>query len=200
MINRPFVWVYWLVASLSAGRFFSMLAGKRPWLATRAVVLSIVALIFVAMWDGSGLQRGKWPGAKAFSSIRVDRGLIDCAGYIRNQLPTTAVAQDSLRDPVLILGALSERRSFAARLEMWKLVSKAFLESPYQEQLQKLQGLQQATTIAGLQRSVRETGIRWYVVHPGDLNFWPTEFSNHPAFESNGYKVYDMQSCFDLQG
>jgi len=47
---------------------------------------------------------------------------------------------------------------------------------------------------------VRETGIRWYVVHPSDSNFWPTEFRDHPSFESNGYKVYDMQRCFDLRG
>ena len=27
---------------------------------------------------------------------------------------------------------------------------------------------------------------------------WPAEF--RPLFESNGYKVYDMQRCFDLRG
>ena len=103
-------------------------------------------------------------------------------------------------DEYLILGALSERRSFAARPELWKGISKAFRESPYHEQLRKLQSLQQATNVPDLQRSVCETGIRWYVVHPGDSNFWPTEFRDQPVFESNGYKVYDMQRCFDLQG
>jgi hypothetical protein len=51
-----------------------------------------------------------------------------------------------------------------------------------------------------LQRSVRETGIRWYVAHPDDPNVWPAEFRDQPAFESNGYRVYDMQRCFDLRG
>ena len=134
------------------------------------------------------------------SGIRVDRGLVDCARYIRDQPPATAVAQDSHFDKFLVLGAISERRSFAARPELWKGVSKAFRDSPYQEQLLRLQRLEQATKIADLQRSVRETGIRWYVVHPGDFNVWPSEFRDHPAFESNGYKVYDMQRCFDLRG
>lgn len=81
---------------------------------------------------------------------------------------------------------------------MWKAVSSAFRKLPYREQLQKLQNLQQATNIEDLQRSVRETGIRWYVVHPDDPNVWPVAFRDHPAFESHGYKVYDMQRCFDL--
>ena len=83
---------------------------------------------------------------------------------------------------------------------MWIRQSEAFRESGYQEQLGKLKRLQQATNIADLQRAVRETGIRWYVAHPADPNVWPAEFRDQPAFESNGYRVYDMQRCFDLRG
>ena len=182
-----------------------MVARGRPQVATATIAVGVVALTLVPARYGSGLQRGKWsgenePGANIFSSLRVDRGLVDCARYIRNQPPATAVAQDSRLDEYDILGGLSERPSFAARVDMWTSVSKAFRESPYQEQLHKLQSLQQATNDPDLQRSVRETGIRWYVVHPGDSNVWPTEFRDHPVFESNGYRVYDMQRCFDLQG
>lgn len=200
LIHRPFVWAYWLVASLTTGRLFSIVAGYRPQLWTRAVVVSIVVLTLVPVRYGSGLQLGKWPGASTYSSLRVDRGLVECAQYIRRHPPTNAVAQDSRLDKFLILGGLSERPSFAARLGVWKQLSKAFRESPYQEQLQRLQSLQQATNIPDLQRSVRQTGIRWYVVHPGDPCVWPTEFCDRPAFESDGYRVYDMQRCFDLRG
>ena len=201
LIHRPFVWAYWLVGSLSAGRLFSMAAGPRPQLPTWAVTVSIVALMLVPVWYGSGLERGKWSGAGANSSLRVDRGLVDCAHYIRTQLPTNSVAQDSrLDDEAPILGGLGERPSFAARPKFWMRINKAFRESPYQEQLRRLQSLQQAANLPDLQRSVRETGIRWYVVHPGDSCPWPTEFRDRPVFESNGYKVYDMQRCFDLRG
>lgn len=200
LIHRPFVWVYWLVGSLTAGRLFSMAAGHRPRLSTWAVVVSIVMLMLVPLRYGSGLERAKWSGADAHSSLRVDRGLVDCAYYIRGQPPTNALAQDSRFDELLILGGLSERRSFASRPKLWMRVSKAFRESPYQEQLLRLQSLQQARNVPDLQRSVHETGIRWYVVHPGDPCAWPTEFCDRPLFESNGYKVYDMQRCFDLRG
>jgi len=201
LIHRPFVWAYWLVGSLAAGRLFSMAAGRRRQLRTWAVAVGILALMLVPVWYGSGLERGKWSGAGVHSSLRVDRGLVDCAHYIRTQLPTNSVAQDSrLDDELPILGGLGERPSFAARPKFWMGKSKAFRESSYQDQLRRLQSLQQATNVPDLQRSVRETGIRWYVVHPGDSYAWPTEFRDRPVFESNGYKVYDMQRCFDLRG
>jgi hypothetical protein len=199
-IQHPFIWAYWLVGALTAGRLFSMVAERNLRFATAIVIASIAALMLVPARYGSGLQPGKWPGAKAYSSLRVDRGLVECAHYIRSQPPTNAVAQDSHPDRLLILGGLSERPSFAARLENWKRASKAFRESSYKAQLHKLQRLQQANNIPDLQRSVRETGIHWYVAHPDDPNVWPAEFRDQPAFESNGYRVYDMQRCFRLRG
>ncbi len=199
-IQYPFIWAYWLVGALTAGRLFSIVSERYLRFATAIVIVSIVILMLIPARYGSGLQPGKWPGAKAYSSLRVDRGLVECAHYIRSQPPTNAVVEDSHQDKLLIVGGLSERPSFAARLEMWKRASKAFRESPYQARLRKLQSLQEATNIPDLRRSVRETGIRWYLLHPGDSNVWPAEFRDHPSFESNGYKVYDMQRCFDLRG
>ena len=199
-IHRPFVWAYWLAGSLTAGRLFSIIARRRPQLWATAIAVSAIALMLVPVCYGSGLQHGKGSVGNLRSSMRVDRGLIDCALYIRSQPPADAVVQDSQLDKFLTLGGLSERPSFTARLEEWTRPSKVFRESPYREQLRKLQTLQQATNIPDLQRSVRETGIRWYVAHPDDPNVWPAEFRDQPAFESNGYRVYDMQRCFDLRG
>jgi hypothetical protein len=199
-IHRPFVWAYWLVGSLAMGRLFSILAARRPQLWTRAAVVSAIILTLVPLCYGSGLQRGKWTVGNVRSNIHVDRDLIDCARYIRNQPPVDAVVQDSQLDKFLVLGGLSDRPSFAARVDEWTRQSKAFRESGYREQLGKLQKLRQAANVSDLQQSVRETGIRWYVAQPGDPNIWPAEFRDQPAFESNGYRVYDMQRCFDLRG
>ena len=197
-IQRPFVWTYWLVGSLAAGRVLSIVAARRQHLWTGAIVVSTIALTLLPVCYGSGLQRGKSPGGNVHSGLRVDLSLIDCAHYIRSQPPFDAVAQDSRLDKFLILGGLGERPSFAARLDMWTRASQAFRESPYQDQLRKLQSLQEATNVPDLQRSVRETGIRWYVVNPGDSYAWPTEFRDRPAFESKGYKVYDLQDVFGI--
>ena len=199
-IHRPFVWAYWLVGSLAAGRLFSILTTRRPQLWTRGVVVGAIVLTVVPLCYGSGLQRGKGLVGNVRSGIPVDRGLVDCARYIRNQPPADAVVEDSQLDKFLIVGGLTDRPSFAARVDEWTRQSKVFRESGYQEQLAKLKRLQQATTISDLQQSVRETGIRWYVAHPDDSNVWPAEFRDRPAFESNGYRVYDMQRAFDLGG
>ena len=198
-IHRPFVWAYWLVGSLAAGRLFLMLSSRRPQLWTRAIAVSSIILLLVPVCYGSGLQRGKGSVGNIRANIHVDRGLIECARYIRHQPPDDAVVQDSQLDKLLILGGLDDRPTFAARVDEWTRQSKVFRESGYQEHLGKLQRLQQATTISDLQRAVRETGIRWYVMHPGDPNVFPAEFRDQPAFESGGYRVYDMQRCFNLR-
>jgi hypothetical protein len=200
LIHRPFVWAYWLVGSLSAGRLVSVLAESHSRLLAKLVSIGAIALTLVPFYSGAGLQRGKWSGAENYSSVLVDRGLLDCAQYIRRQSPTNALAQDSHLDRFLILAGLGERPAFAARLDMWTKASQTFRNSSYQTQLQKLRSFQQARNIPDLQRLVRETGIRWYVVHPDDSNLWPAEFRDHPAFESNGYRVYDMNRCLELRG
>src|SRR6185369_1648153 len=55
-IHRPFVWAYWLVGSLAAGRLFSLLARRRRQLWTRSVVVSSFALTLIPVCYGSGLQ------------------------------------------------------------------------------------------------------------------------------------------------
>ena len=199
-IQHPFVWAYWLVGSLTAGRLFSLLAVRRPQLWSKVLVGTGILLTLVPICYGSGLQRGKWSGGGVRSGLHVDTGLVDCAEYIRRESPANAVVQDSESDKFAVLAGLAERPSFAARVDMWIRLSKAFREASYREQLSKLQRLQHATTVADLKHAVRETGIRWYVAHPGGPDFWPAEFRDEPAFESNGYRVYDMQRCFNLHG
>jgi hypothetical protein len=199
LIHRPFVWAYWLVASLTAGRLYSLLAARRSWVAIWLVAMLLLAI--VPSYCGRGLQRGKWPAAVSHYDIRVDRGLIDSAQFIRNQPPADALVQDShLEEWYPILDGLSERGSFAARPKFWARISRAFRESTYREQLGQLHELDSASDISSLQRAVKKMGIRWYVVRPGDFYAWPAVFWNHPVFESHGYKVYDMARAFDLRG
>src|SRR6185369_13741440 len=147
-------------------------AARRPQPWTRVVVVSAIILTLVPVCYGSGLQRGKGSVGNVRSNVHVDRGLIDCARYIRNQPPADAIVQDSQLDKLLIVGGLTDRPSFAARVDEWTRQSKAFRESGYKERLGKLQRLQQAENISDLQRSVRETAIRWYVAHQDDPNVW----------------------------
>ena len=64
-IHRPFVWAYWLVGSLTAGRLF--FHGGRTLSATMdhgALLLALSALTLVPVGYGSGLQPGKVSGGE----------------------------------------------------------------------------------------------------------------------------------------
>ena len=198
LIHRPFVWAYWIVATLTAGYLYSLLFARRSW--TACLLLALLFLI-VPVYCGRGLQRGKWPAAASHYDVRVDRGLVDSAAFVRRQPPANALVQDSdLEAWYPVLDGLSERGSFAGRPRFWAKISKAFRDSNYRKQLALLHNLDSATDLSSLQRGVRETGIRWYVVRPGETYPWPAEFQDHPVFESHGYKVYDMERSFDLRG
>ena len=199
LIHRPFVWAYWLVASLTAGRLYSLVAVRRSW--TPIWFVALLLLTVIPVYYGRGLQRGKWPAAASHYDIRVDQGLVDSAAFIRNQPPVNALVQDSdLEEWYPILDGLSERGSFAARPKFWSRISKAFRESNYRQQLTYLRDVDSASNVASLQRGVKETGIRWYVVRPNDSYPWPDAFRERPMFESHGYRVYDMQRAFNLSG
>ena len=83
-IHRPFVWTYWLVGSLTAGRLFSMVAERCLRFATAIVIVSIVSLNAgsSAVWLGataqeSGRERRRIPACAwiaAWSSVRITSG------------------------------------------------------------------------------------------------------------------------------
>lgn len=201
LIHRPFVWAYWVVGAFTAGRVCSLLAARLSTPPFWGIALAFCILALIPAYYGRGLQQGKWPGASAHRDIRVDRGLVESARYIRNQPPSNALVQDSdLEDWFPILDGLSERGSFAGRPAFWARISAGFRNSNYRRQLALLKDLQSANSVSSLKQAVRETGIRWYLVRPGDSYSWPNSFREHPVFESHGYKVYDMQRCFALPG
>jgi hypothetical protein len=68
LIHRPFVWTYWLVASLTARCLFSIAAEQCLRFATAIVIVSIVALMLVLQRgmargysQGSGRERRRIP-------------------------------------------------------------------------------------------------------------------------------------------
>ena len=197
LIHRPFVWAYWLVGALTAGRICAVFWSESSRYFQLYLSVGIVVLCVVPACYGHGLEQGKWPGASDHYDIRVDVGLVESARFIRGQPPKDAIVQDSnLEDWFPILQALSERPSFASRPKFWHRVSKAFRGSNYQQQLARLQMLNAARDWISLRRGVEKTGIRWYVVRPRQSYPWPDEFLKHPVFEAHGYKVYDMSRCF----
>ena len=49
------------------------------------------------------------------------------------------------------------------------------------------------TTREQLDAFARQTGIRWYLLHPDDAVAWPADVVDHPAFADRGFRVYDLR-------
>jgi hypothetical protein len=192
--HRPFVWAYFLVAGLTAARLTALLGDQIP---RKAVWLVCLVLLAWPAWQGRTVQHQNTQWGPQFVDVKLSRGLVSCAEYIRRHPPVDACIQDSHPNEVShilggVLGGLSQRRSFLARPEGWKAVSPGFRAKGYSEMTDQLKQLEQASTLAELRSSAEITGIRWYVLRPGGRVAWPATFFEHPAFEADGFRVYDL--------
>jgi hypothetical protein len=201
--HRPFVWHYFVVVAWTWGRLCSLLSASRfgrSRLFLAATVLAGFALL-VAPWQlGPNVQRLQ------MGKARVDRplpaGRVDCAQFVRSQGSYEDVVQEDVAqdndwpDDFMILPGLAERRCYLAyRPTLWARIwagTPEHRESCKRDQL--LRQMRKARTADELRRFVTQTGIRWYIAYPGEELTWPVSLLEHPAFQSGGYKVYDLHT------
>src|SRR5207253_3213739 len=125
---------------------------------------------------------------------RVARGLYDCALFVRSQRPATSLIQVCDFDRFWVVGSLSEHPSFLAQPEFWAAVSGAFRAGNYEEKIRQVQDLVNADTVDKLREAVASTNIRWFITHPGFHTSWPSVLDDACVFESDGFKVFDLQA------
>ena len=186
--HRPLVWAYFAVAAWTGGAFHETLL--KGWLQRsrrlRALLLPALAgLLCVPLVLGVNVQDGPgWGQQLTRAAMPVD--LFECARFLRERGRPGDVIQDSARDPVLALSALSERPEFA--VDFWDPRFKTLLAG----RLEALRGLERIADRDQLFREASAHRLRWYVLHPGTgarLD-WPRSFLAEPAFVSGGYRVY----------
>jgi hypothetical protein len=185
--HRPVMVVYFMVATWVGGAAGLLLLQSRrlsrmarPALLGLALVLMIVPAIF-----GSGIHR-MWALASISPPLRVPRGLVEAAHYIREHSDPQELIQDSLFDRFCTVAALSERKAFVARSQT-RIMHNADLVEQRVEMVENFVSLKLASEIPAM---ARQLGIRWFLLTRGNRVSWPEEIANHPAFESDGYKVY----------
>jgi hypothetical protein len=154
-----------------------------------------LGLLAVPAALGGTVQHQGTTWGPEFLNVKLPRGFVACARFLRGQAPANALVQDSdIGEQSHILGSLAQRRSFLARPDEWERVGKRFGSGSCAEARRQLERLKQATTLADLGAGVRATGIRWYLRRPGDRLAWPPEVCARPAFQADGYQVYDLQA------
>lgn len=195
--HRPFVWLYFLIATWCAGTAASFLPKGRRW-PELFIVASAAVLLVVPTICGRAIQSGSTSTAM-FANTRLPAGLIAAAAYIRARADAMDVVQDRAIVEFPYLTALAERRAYLSQSpEFWH---RYFPGSPMvaegDRRASVIVCLREADTEQRIGQLVRETGIRWYIAHPEELLSWPAARLEHPCFQSSGFRVYDLRMAAD---
>jgi hypothetical protein len=186
LLHRPFVWPYFLLAAWVGGAAALAGLGARVPLSrtTRALcATAVVVLLGVPATLGRGIQR-MWPWS--WSETLVPDPLVEAAAFVRAHGDAQDVVQDSRYDPQVVFSALSERRAWAIR-STWAIYHRNPVLERRVDLVEQFRRLGDAEQIRLTARDLR---ISWFLLQPGDGTSWPESILAHPAFESDGYRLY----------
>ena len=181
--HRTFVWVYAFAAVCTAALLLRLPGAwiRRPIGANYAAGFALLTL---------PLLLGRVSYVAPHDSVPT--GLIRAGEFIRAHSYPHEIAQDSLNDAHLYLSAISQRRAYVCISTADPYPGSGRLAALHTSRARETQQLLDSTTVAALADYHRRTGVRWFVLRPESRAAWPAEILTRPAFESYGYRVYDL--------
>jgi len=184
--HRPIMIVYFAVVAWVGGAAGLLLleSPRLARIARPALIGLAVVCLAVPAWLGSGVQR-LW-AMRMFSPVHVPIGLVRAAEYIRDHGDIKDVFQDSQMDWTCAVGALAERRTYAART----LTIMTYNGELLQQRKAFIESFMELRDAAAITAAARQIGLRWFLLDPGDQIAWPAEIAQRPEFELAGYRLY----------
>jgi hypothetical protein len=180
LLHRPFVWVYFVVAIWVGGAMCVFLKEK---LKNKLFNLKIITILFLSLlffiiiflkFDPSRAPR-IWFN---YLNTKVPIGFVSACEYIRNNSEAGDIIQDSNND--LKASSMAERQNYVAN------TSSPIFRKRFREFYRlKLINDKDAILSFFIQRK-----IKWYILHPDDINAWPKDLLDSYIFEASGYKVF----------
>jgi hypothetical protein len=191
--HRPFIWVYFITA-VWVGRIGSLqkvvpAVPARPWLLPVASVLALmISLLLSLRSDALRLNTPDWSSDYFNTAYSAD--YFDAAQYIRAHSLDSDLIQDSA-DPWAFTLAFTERQSFLAReAEMQKIPA---YRAEVNRRRTRLNQICEARTMADVQQLVRETGIRWLLLHPDTCVSWSDGMRGQAIARYGEYRVFRFE-------
>jgi hypothetical protein len=189
LLNRPLVWVYFVVAAWTCGAAYRVLVGiARPQgLAHVAGLLGIAGLgATAAISNASNLQT--LPVYPDLASYQVMSSapvcLVKSAIFVRDHSAAGDLVEGSDEDPRFLLTALSERQLFVGKISFGGANP---LQAARVADLQRFSDMNNANEV---REFAATRAISWFVSHPGDETAWPAEIVKSAVFECDGFHVY----------
>jgi hypothetical protein len=187
--HRPVMIVYFFVVGWVGGALGLFVTASRRLqrIAPALLVGAATLLLVVPAKLGQGVQL-MWVMPK-ISPVRLPTSLVRVAEYLREH-DTKEVFQDSQFDRFYALAALSERRTFVAHT-LTLMPYRAEMVATRSAAVDRLMRLDNPKLVAA---TARVFGIRWFVRQQGNLVRWPAAVRDAPAFEQDGFSVYDFEA------
>ncbi len=192
--HRPHVFVYAWMAFYCAGQTMALLArtrlwNDRPWIGAAAVAVLLGSLLLP--WMTRDHYQNRCHATRMRGNYSIDRGLWDCAQFIRKESAPGDVYVDSLEDPMGIAAGLTDRRALVSRVDIYNQIEHS--RDDIRRAVSIHEALRGAADKESLQKTAKEHGVRWYLLNPEGVSVkWPDEILQHAAFSSQGYRVYDL--------
>lgn len=187
--HRPFAWPYVIVVSIVSAGLYVILVERQKFrgMAAKVSVIAVLALgfIFPAVLNQKIINPMHWDGV---SDIRIDRGFIDCAQFIKDNSQPGDIIQDMNSDPNYVLTSWTGRREWVSLIYPWNTGAKC-RNPECRDRLDQIKAWSLMSDRAQIEEFASKGHIRWLVIDPDRGLGWPDALLSRAAFATSGYKV-----------
>jgi hypothetical protein len=184
LLNRPFVWAYFILLVWAVAGAYQCLFGDRtppsaP--AKYAVIALVLCLLAVPVLQRTEIQTYKLWGI-GYQELPICQ--VKAADFVRANSGPRDVIQDSLNDRRFILSGLSGRQSFA--IDTGGIRAPAGVDA----RLASLRMVKSLGTPSQVEAFMKENSIAFYVTNPDDSVAWVNVMNGNKVFQCDQYRVY----------
>jgi hypothetical protein len=185
--HRPFVVMYFFVVAWTGGAAGLLLMQRERLARFAPLTLMGVALVLLVIpaHFGPGVQR-QWGLPRISPPLRIPIGQYRAAEYLRDHADPQDIFQDSQCDMTYVVASVSGLRSYVSR----SLTRVTYNLAKVNERVSSIWEFMEFRNPASIALFAKKTGIRWFLLQPGDRVLWPAEIADKPVFEMNGFKLY----------
>jgi len=186
--HRPLMIVYFVVVAWMGGAAgLLLIESRRLGRVARPALIGLgVLLLAVPAFLGPGVQQLR--AMRLFAPVLVPNGLVRAAEYMRDHGDARDLFQDSQFDRTCVVAALGERSPYAAR----SMTVMSYNGDLLQQRIERVDRFTELRDAASVVTTAQQLGIRWFLLEPGDQVAWPEEIMRRPAFELDGYRLYQF--------
>lgn len=195
LLNRPFVWAYFVMCSWSAaGLYFLFFGDDKPKGNFSKVVAAsiLIAGIAIPFHFGHNIHSlAQW--LPNVDGVQIPTCVVKSAEYIRDVSSPSAIIQDSSNDTNFALTALAERQEFAIHSGGVRAP-----EGVHRRLAQLNYKLKKFETESAVLEFFNQNSIAWYLRRPDDILMWPESMERYVEYRCDGYRTYHFNSLVNL--